>query len=278
MQSFKINVKIFGVRAHRLRPLAAAAALLSALVPATAAPVHLAAVAAGQPAPPRPQMPGLSRDIHAYVQPGLQDFTVTLRTGRYDKKAGEQISKEFGQLYKVAGNGTLHYKQPDMIRLDGKVLGLNGVLVMDGFTQHIRIGFIHKNQDESQAPGKVTTLLDTGLLNEFYLSYADARFQGVQPVEGTPCAVFRLSYAPRMHDTSFRLVWIDPNTRIIRRREEHGQDGALHAVYTFRNPVLTAGVWLPSEVDAANAQGEFVGQTFIQDARPNTGLTDHLFR
>ena len=65
-----------------------------------------------------------------------------------------------------------------MIRLDGKVVGLSGVLIMDGFTQHIRVGFIHKNQDESQAPGKVTTLLDTGLLNEFYLSYADARFQG----------------------------------------------------------------------------------------------------
>lgn len=270
--------KTLARRAGRLGVYAAGAALLSVSVSASAAPVRLAAVAAGQPAPPRPQTPVLSRDIHAYVQPGLQDFTVTLKTGRYEQKAGEKISKEFGQLYKIAGNGTLHYKQPSMIRLDGKIVGLNGVLIMDGFTQHIRIGFIHKNQDESQAPGKVTTLLDTGLLNEFYLSYTTAQFQGVQPVEGTPCAIFRLSYAARMHDTSFRLVWIDPNTRIIRRREEHGQDGALHAVYTFRSPVLTAGVWLPSEVDAANAQGEFVGQTFLQGARTNTGLTDHLFR
>lgn len=255
-----------------------AAVLLSAQVPTPAAPVRLAAVASSQPAPRHAGTQAPSHDIHDYVQPGLQDFTVTLKTGKYDQKAGERISREFGQLYKIAGNGTLHYKQPDMIRLDGKIIGLNGVLIMDGFTQHIRIGFIHKNQDESQAPGKVTTLLDTGLLNEFYLSYTSAWFQGVQSVEGTPCTVFRLSYLPRMHDTSFRLVWIDPNSRIIRRREEHGQDGALHAVYTFRNPVMTAGVWLPSEVDAANAQGGFVGQTFIQDARPNTGLTNHLFR
>ena len=270
MQTFKI----LGLRTDRLQPLAAVAALLSLQVSVPAAPLRLAAVASGQPA--RAAAP--SHDIRDYVQPGLRDFTVTLKTGQYDQKAGEKISKEFGQLYKIAGNGTLHYKGPNMIRLDGKIMGFNGVLIMDGFTQHIRIGFIHKNQDESQAPGKVTTLLDTGLLNDFYLSYTNAQFQGVQPVEGTPCAVFRLSYAARMHDTSFRLVWIDPNTRIIRRREEHGQDGALHAVYTFRAPVLTTGVWLPSEVDAANAQGEFVGQTFIQDARTNTGLTDHLFR
>jgi len=99
----------------------------------------------------------------------------------------------------------------------------------------------------------------------------------VQPIEGTSCAIFRLNYPVRLHDSSFRLLWIDPLTRIIRRREEHSQDGALHATYTFRLPVLVSGVWLPSEVDAANAQGEFVGQTFIQNVRLNTGLTDTLF-
>jgi hypothetical protein len=220
----------------------------------------------------------LSHDIHDYVQPGLRDLTLTLKTGRYDAQAGRKISKEFGMLYKLSGNGTFHYKASNLIRLDGKLYGFNGAFIMDGFTQHIRIGPIHKNQDESNSPGKVTTLLDFGLLNDFYLSYTEAQFQGEQALDGTPCAVFRLSYPARLHDTSFRLVWLDPRTRTLRKREEHGQDGALHAVYTFRQPVDVSGVWLPSEIDAANAQGEFVGQTFLVDARPNTGITEALFR
>jgi len=229
-------------------------------------------------APPAlPASVPVSHDIRAYVQPGLQDLSLTLKTGRYDSKAGEKISKEFGQGYKIAGNGGVHYKQPDRMRLDGKILGFNGTLIMDGFRRRTSVGWLHKSQDEAQAPGKVATLLDVGLLNAFYLSYADARFQGESAIEGAPCAVFRLSYPARLHDSSFRLVWIEERTRLIRRREEHGQDGALHAVYSYRQPVLVSGVWLPSEVDAANAQGEFVGQTFVQGARINTGLTDALF-
>lgn len=219
----------------------------------------------------------VSRDIRDYVQPGLQDLSLTLRTGRYDSKAGDKISTEFGRTFQLSGNGGLHYKQPSEIRLDGKLHGLNGTLIMNGFSRRVSVGWLHKSQDETLAPGKVTSLLDVGLLNGFYLSYATAQFRGTQAIDGTPCTVFRLSYPARLRDTSFRLLWIDPRTRTIRRREEHSQDGTLHAVYSFRRPVLVSGVWLSPEVDAANAQGEFVGQTFIQNARMNTGLTDTLF-
>ena len=238
-----------------------AAAFSLALMPAFAAPLQ----------------GSISHDIHDYVQPGLQDLSLSLKTGQYNQKAGDKISTEFGQAYKLSGNGNVHYKQPSSLRLDGRIHGLSATLVTNGFDRRVSVGWFHKSQDESEAPGKVTTLLDVGLLNSFYLSYTAAQFQGVQGIEQTPCAVFRLSYPARLHDTSFRLLWIDPRTRIIRRREEHSQDGTLHAVYTYRLPVLVSGIWLPSEVDAANAAGEFVGQTFIRDARLNTGLTDTLF-
>ena len=89
MQPFKI----FGLRAGPLPPLVAAIALLSAQMPAPAAPTRLAAVASRQTAVPRPQAPSLSRDIHAYVQPGLRDFTVTLKTGGTTRRPANRSAR-----------------------------------------------------------------------------------------------------------------------------------------------------------------------------------------
>ena len=219
-----------------------------------------------------------SHSISDYVQPGIQDISLTLKTGQYNPQAGEKISKEFGLGYKLSGNGTMLYKEPNLVRLDGRLIGMKAEFVMDGFTQRIRVGIFRQSQDHSHAPGKVTTLLDLGLINNFYLSYTNAQYEGVQAVDGAECAVFRLSYQPGMQDTSFRTIYIDTVERVIRRREEHKQDGSLRAVYMYRNPVQISGVWIPTEVDANNADGEFVGQTFIQNARLNTGLAEASFR
>jgi len=223
------------------------------------------------------QTHSVSHNIGDYVQPGIQDMSMTLKTGQYNQEAGEKISKEFGLGYKLSGNGTMMYKQPNMIRLDGRVIGMKAELVMDGFTQRIHVGLFKQNQDHSHAPGKVTTLLDLGLINNFYLSYTSAEYLGVKSVDGAECAVFRLTYQPGMKDVSFRTVWIDTKEHMIRRREEHREDGSLRAVYTYRNPVLISGVWIPTEVDTANAQGELVGATYIQNTRLNTGITDASF-
>ena len=220
---------------------------------------------------------GISHNIGDYVQPSIQDISLTLKTGQYNQKAGEKISKEFGLGYKLSGNGTMLYMQPNLIRLDGRLIGMKAKFIMDGFTQKIHVGFINQTQDHSKAPGKVTTLLDLGLLNNFYLTYTTAQYMGTRQIDGAECALFRLSYQPGMQDTSFRLVWIDTKEHMIRRREEHKQDGTLHAIYLYRNPVQIQGAWIPTEVDAINADGEFVGQTFIQNPRLNTGITEASF-
>ena len=197
----------------------------------------------------------VSHNISDYVPNNVQDISLELKTGKYDAQAGEKISKEFGMGYKLSGNGTMMYKQPNLIRLDGHLIGMKAKFIMDGFTQKIHVGFINQTQDHSKAPGKVTTLLDLGLLNNFYLTYTTAQYIGTQQIDGAECAMFKLSYQPGMQDTSFRLVWIDSKEHMIRRREEHKQDGSLHAIYLYRNPVQIEGAWIPTEVDAINAEG-----------------------
>ena len=90
---------------------------------------------------------GVSRNIGDYVQPNIQDISLTLKTGQYNQKAGEKISKEFGLGYKLSGNGTMLYMQPNLIRLDGRLIGMKAKFIMDGFTQKIHVGFINQTQD-----------------------------------------------------------------------------------------------------------------------------------
>lgn len=146
-----------------------------------------AAVAAPFIAPPSPDAapPGsivsrdiVSRDIRDYVQPNLQDLSATLKSGRYDPKAGDKISKDFKQTYQLCGDGSVHYKQPSFLRLDGRMHGLNATLMMKGFDRRIGVGWFHKSKDVSETPREVTTLLNVGLVNAFYLSYDSSASNG----------------------------------------------------------------------------------------------------
>lgn len=249
--------------------IAALVVFLIAMAPALTQPS-----AAPEPA----SSTGISPQIQDYVVHNLHDLTVTVTKSGYNQSAGKKISDEFGLLYKLAGVGVLRYEPPNQIRIDGKIVGVPGTFVMNGTTQRVHVGSIHANMDQSQAPGRVTTLLDLGLLSDFYLSYADAHFEGAQSVDGVRCAVFRLTYPPRLHDKSERIVWIDPKTRIIMRRQEIKQDGTLRAVFLYQKPVQAAqGVWLPSLIEADNADGQKVGELGLKDIQVNKGLSASLF-
>jgi outer membrane lipoprotein-sorting protein len=221
----------------------------------------------------------VSANIQEYVSADIRDLTATLTTGSYDRRAGAKISKAFGMLYKITGNGVLYYKQPNDIRIDGRVAGMHATYIMDGSVQHIHVGWIKNNRDESGNPGNIRTLLDEGLLNPYCLTYENAFYQGEQDIQGTRCAVFQLNFAPQLHNTSFRRIWIDPRTRITLRREEHDRDGKLHEVYAYRNPVQAApGIWIPTVITAYNAAGEKVGDTIVSGIGVNRGIGDKLFQ
>jgi outer membrane lipoprotein-sorting protein len=221
----------------------------------------------------------VSANIQDYVSAGIHDLSITLATGNYNQRAGAKISKAFGMLYKITGNGALYYKQPNDIRIDGRIAGMHATYIMDGNIQHIHVGWIKNNHDESRNPGNIRTLLDEGLLNPYCLTYETASYQGEQTIEGTRCAVFQLNYLAQLHNTSFRRIWIDPRTRITLRREEHDRDGKLHEVYAYHNPLQAApGIWIPTIITAYNAAGEKVGDTLVSGIAVNRGIGDTLFQ
>lgn len=223
---------------------------------------------------------GLSPNISDYVASNLDDFTATMHIVQHDDRAGEKINKDFGLIYKLHGDILVHYKDENRLRLDGKLGASKVTFIVNETKQYVRFPALglRTTNDLGQSPGKRKTLLDVGLLSKGYLAYTEAQFMGPRPIAGVTCALFKVSYRNKDLDTSFRLVWIDPKTKVTLKREEHGQTGKLVATFYYRDPTEVApGIWFPSRIEALNNEGQKAGETAYQDVKINTGIEDSIF-
>lgn len=224
--------------------------------------------------------PKLSENINDYVCK-LDDVTATMKVASYDENEGRKINKDFGLIYKLKGNIKLRYKEPNRLRLDAHIGGPSATLIVNETTQYSSLfdGKIRDTRPLGREPGKRKTLLDVGLISPGYLAYTEAEFKRVQAVDGVPCAVFRISYRDKSLDTSYRLVWIDPKTKVVFKREEHTQQGKHNATFLYKSPKEVApGIWFPSSIVAYNADDKKAGETLYSDVKVNTGLDDSIFK
>ncbi len=222
-----------------------------------------------------------SQNIHDYVPEKLDDFTATMRVDHYDEHAGEKISKDFVYIYKLKGDVKLQYKEENMMRLDAQIGASNLTFIVNNATQYVRAAAVGLRtvNNLGQTPGKRKTLLDAGFISNGYLSLADAEFKRTQDVNGTMCALFRVSYKDKTLDMSHRLVWIDPKTKIVVKREEYSQKGKLNATYFYSKPTeVVPGIWFPTRIAVLNRDGQEAGVTLYRNIHVNQGLDESIFR
>ncbi|HZO87285.1 MAG TPA: outer membrane lipoprotein-sorting protein [Chthonomonadaceae bacterium] len=223
----------------------------------------------------------LSNNIGDYVASRLDDFTATMRVTYHDDNALRKINKDFGMIYKLQGDVRVHYKDENKLRLDARLGASSATLIVNGTKQYVRLSGlgIKDVRDLGESPGKRKTLLDVGMLSHGYLAYTHAEFRGTRPVDGVECAVFRVSYRDKNLDTSHRIIWVDPRTKVVLKREEYSQEGKLNAIFYYRAPHEVApGVWFPSRIEVFNNENQRAGETVYRDVHVNTGLEDKLFR
>ena len=220
-----------------------------------------------------------SRNIRDYVATKLDDFSATMHVAQHDDHAAEKITRDFGMIYKLRGDVSVKYKEENKMRLDARVGVGKITLIVNGTQQKVRstIG-VNSNSNLGTSPGKRKTLLDAGLLSEGYLAYTESQFLRFQPFQGVTCAVFRISYRNKQEDTSHRIVWIDPKTKITLKREEYNQEGKLNAVYYYRDPQEVApGIWFPTRIEVYNNENQKAGETVYKNIKVNQGLSDSIF-
>lgn len=222
----------------------------------------------------------LSHNINDYVASKLDDFSATMRVMQHDDRAGQKINKDFGLIYMLKGDVALKYKEENKLRMDGRLGTATVSFVVNGTKQYVRTSLgLKDDRDLGASPGKRKTLLDVGLLSSGYLAYTEGQYLYNRPVEGVMCAVFRISYRDKTLDTSHRLVWLDPKTKITLKREEYSQIGKLNATFYYRDPQeIAPGVWFPSRIEVLNNEGQKAGVTAYSKVKINLGLEDSLFK
>ena len=232
----------------------------------------------------------LSAKLSDYVVPKLDDFETTMKAVFHDDTAARKINRDIGMLYQLKGDVHIRYKEENKFRADGQLGATKASIVITDAKQVFKSSLgIRVPSNLGNAPGKRKSLLDMGLISDYYLTYAQGEFLGERPFEGVTCAVFKITYKDRNLDSSHRIVWIDPKTKITLRREEYAQDGnggKLRSVWLYRgakdSPAtftqVAPGIYFPSSIELYNNENQKAGETAYTNTHVNVGLGDDVFK
>ncbi len=225
------------------------------------------------------QARALSTNIQDYVTHRLDDFTATIIAVQADQRELGKISKDAGLLYRFR-EVHVQYKEPNKIRFDAAMEGTKAVVILNGAIQYVSVPRMHLSTKRNfgPAPGKRKSLMDVGLVSEYFLSYTNAQYLREASVEGSPCAVFEIRYKDQSDDTSHHIFYIDPKTRVVRKRESYSQSGKLQAVYLYKDVREVApGIWFPTRIEAMSTDHQIAGITQYRDIKVNVGIADRVF-
>ena len=183
-------------------------------------------------------------------------------------------------IYRIKGDISLKYKEPNMMRIDAFVGASKFVFIVAGKKQFVHSSLGIKDiRNLGEEPGKRKTLLDMGMIAEGYLTYAEGVFVGIRQYQGIPCAVFRISYKDKKLDSSHRIVWLEPRSKVTLKREEYSQEGKLNATFYYKEPKeIAKGIWFPSRIEVFNNENEKAGETKYGKIKVNQELPDDLFK
>ncbi|HZP83146.1 MAG TPA: outer membrane lipoprotein-sorting protein [Chthonomonadaceae bacterium] len=222
--------------------------------------------------------PGDPRDL-SDLTTKIEDMQASVQVTKLDSKELEKIGKDFGVTYRIR-NLILQYKQPDKLRLTGRIPVLGeAVLIMNGAMRYYHVPKLEKKvEDLEKSPGKRLSLLEySGVLSPNTLSYMQGRFVREEMQDGRAALVYDMTYQGQEAGSHYRL-WIDPDTRITRKREWYDRENRLRATFFYCDPQEVAdGIWLPSRVEVRNAEGVTAAATTIRNVQINQGLSDDLF-
>src|SRR5579872_6662759 len=131
----------------------------------------------------------IDSNIQSYVVKNLDDFTATTSVVSVNENELKKISRDAVLIYRL-GTVLMRYKEPNKVRIEGSAQGTKVTVVLNGSEQWVSINGLKTHRDFGKSPGKRKSLIDVGLVSEYYLTYTDAKFLREGSVDGVPCAVF----------------------------------------------------------------------------------------
>lgn len=215
--------------------------------------------------------------IEAFVVPGLQDLQFTVQVKFADTKALTKVGKDFANSYRVK-NMRVVYKDPGMMRTELKAGPLTMVYIINGNQKSWAVGAIKGSKDVSKKPTQKQGLMDFGLLTKAQLADYNSRFVRTERVGSVVAYVYELRFKEPTENVR-RLVWVDPEKKILLKRRVFGRDDRLKVEYRYEAPKLVAGsIWVPTVIKVYNAEGQLGAVSDMMVVKVNAGVSSEEFR
>ncbi len=213
------------------------------------------------------------------VQKKFEDATFIARVAKGNQAELAKITKDFGNSYRVKTVKSF-LKEPLKMRLETTLDDAQVTYIIADFVRYFKVPRIRLNgkEDLKDKPGKMQTIMDYGLLTPaLFERLFTAKYIRTDRASGD--FVFDLTYKqPRFDDTSRHRVWIDPQKRVMSKREWYNQHGRQLATFIYEDPINRDGVWFPSRGVVKNMDGVTAGVIEYDSVKCNTGLADSLFK
>jgi len=217
-------------------------------------------------------------DASDIVQRSFKDATFDLKVVQANFNELKKIDDDFDKQYRLKST-KVSVREPLMLRLETKIDDTTVMYIVNGFKRIFRVprANINSKEDLKDAPGKIQTSMDFGIITPNVLSSLfEAKYLRTDRATGQ--YVFDLTYKkPRFSDTSRHRVWIDPDKRFTVKREVYNQYGRQLSTFYYDKPEQESGVWIPTRVTVKNVEGKVGAVSEVVSLKVNTGLPESLF-
>jgi outer membrane lipoprotein-sorting protein len=203
----------------------------------------------------------------------LTDLQANVKVVKADQSELGKINRDFGMAYRLK-NLTMRFKEPSKLRLDGSI----GQMIINGPSRIFKVPALHltKKDDLGDSPGKRYNPLDLGLLTTSCLAATQSKFIKTETVDGKTSHVFEMTF--KGDDSVRYMLWVDPKTHVIGKREWYDAAGKRKATFRYLEPKeVKTGLWIPTRIEILNGEDVVAGITVYEDLKVNQGLNDSLF-
>ncbi len=205
----------------------------------------------------------------------LQDYKAEMTIVQADKENVSEMGEGYQDILKLE-KAVISYKKPDKIRYDGYTMGMKVTYIQNGYTKLVIASMVRHKDDVKSDPGKRQNTLDLGFLSsrlwvENKISLVSAEKTGL----------LKLKLVPRWgaeNNKRHDLIWVDPKTLRIARREKYRGSGQMRMSVVFSDySELVKGLPIATTATMFNPKGEKLGTVTYKAIKTNVGLEDSLF-
>ena len=207
----------------------------------------------------------------------VADLQATVTVIKADQAELRKISKDFGMAYRLK-SVTMRFKRPGKLRMDGKIGQESALYIVNGSTRFYSVPRLKlsKKDDLGAAAGKRYSLLEFGIASRGDLSAVDSKHLRTESLDGIDAHVFEVAY--RGDDSLKYLLWIDPRTHVILRRDWLDSAGNLRASFIHKGAKeIAPGLWIPTRLEIRNADGIIAAESESSNIKVNQNIPESFF-